>query len=67
MKNADIQDGIPISPLLNNLEIAEGNVQKTFIEKSRLLTICIYAVTVAIAISFIAKVLVSLINMVTNI
>ncbi|MDB5003596.1 MAG: chloride channel protein [Mucilaginibacter sp.] len=67
MKNADIQDGIPISPLLNNLEIAEGNIQKKFIEKSRLLTICIYAVTVAIAISFIAKILVSLINLVTNI
>lgn len=67
MKNADSQNGIPISPLLNNLEIAEGNIKKPFILKGRLLTISAYSVLVAVAISFIAKVLVSLINLVTNI
>ncbi|MDB5158606.1 MAG: chloride channel protein EriC, partial [Mucilaginibacter sp.] len=67
MKNADSPNGIPISPLLNNLEIAEGNIKKPFILKGRLLTISTYAVLVAVAISFIAKVLVSLINLVTNI
>ncbi|MCC8424261.1 chloride channel protein [Mucilaginibacter sp. UR6-11] len=67
MKNAEIPNGIPISPLLNNLEIAEGNLKRPFIIKGRLLTICAYTVAVAVAISFIAKVLVSLINLVTNI
>jgi len=67
MKNADSSNGIPVSPLLNSLEIAEGNIKKPFILKGRLLTISAYAVLVAVAISFIAKVLVSLINLVTNI
>jgi len=67
MKNADSPNGIPISPLLNNLETAEGNIKKPFILKGRLFTISTYAVLVAVAISFIAKVLVSLINLVTNI
>ncbi len=67
MKNADSSNGIPVSPLLNSLEIAEGNNKKPFILKGRLLTISAYAVLVAVAISFIAKVLVSLINLVTNI
>ncbi|TSJ44140.1 chloride channel protein [Mucilaginibacter corticis] len=67
MKNAGSPNGIPVSPLLNSLEIAEGNIKKPFILKGRLLTISAYAVLVAVAISFIAKVLVSLINLVTNI
>ncbi|WP_214072538.1 chloride channel protein [Mucilaginibacter sp. dw_454] len=67
MKNADTSNGIPVAPLLNSLEIAQGNPKKALIVKGRLLTICIYCVAVAVAISFIAKVLVSLINLVTNI
>ena len=67
MKNADSSNGIPVSPLLNSLEIAEGNIKKPFILKGRLLTISAYAVLVAVTISFIAKVLVALINLVTNI
>lgn len=67
MKNTGFQNGLPISPLLNNLEKAEGNVKKPFLLKGRLLTISLYSVIVAAAISLIAKVLVSLINLVTNI
>jgi CIC family chloride channel protein len=66
MKNSIIQDGIPISTLLNNIQIEEGNVKKPFLLKARLTTISIYAVIVAIAISLIAKFLVALINIVTN-
>ncbi|HWZ36611.1 MAG TPA: chloride channel protein, partial [Mucilaginibacter sp.] len=67
MKNTDLSNGLPVSPLLNSLELAEGDTKKSLIVKGRLLTICGYCLTVAIAISFIAKVLVSLINLVTNI
>jgi len=67
MKNADASNGLPVSPLLNSLELAEGDSKKPLIVKGRLLTICGYCLAVAIAVSFIAKVLVSLINLVTNI
>ncbi|MES2378672.1 MAG: chloride channel protein [Bacteroidota bacterium] len=67
MKKAHTQNGIPISPLLNNLETAAANAKTPFIVKGRLITICTYAVVIALAISLIAKVLVSLINLVTNI
>ncbi len=67
MKNTDTSNGIPISPLLNDLETAEGNIKNSFFLKGRLIIICVYAVMVAMAISLIAKVLVSLINLVTNI
>ncbi|MES2427894.1 MAG: chloride channel protein [Bacteroidota bacterium] len=67
MKNVDTTNGIPISPLLNNLEKAEGNLKKPFLAKGRLLTISLYTLTVAVAVSFIAKILVLLINLVTNI
>jgi CIC family chloride channel protein len=67
MKKANTQNGIPVSPLLGNLETAAANAKTSFIVKGRLITICIYAVVIALAISFIAKVLVSLINLVTNI
>jgi CIC family chloride channel protein len=66
MKNIH-QNGIPISPLLTNLEIEEGDSKKTFYQKGRLIRVSILAILVAIAISFIAKFLVSLINLVTNI
>jgi CIC family chloride channel protein len=67
MKNVDTTNGIPISPLLNNLEKAEGNLKKPFLAKGRLLTISLYSLMVAVAVSFIAKILVLLINLVTNI
>jgi CIC family chloride channel protein len=66
MKNSDTSGGIPVSPFLNSLEQAEGDTKKPVIVKGRLLIICGYCLAVAIAISFIAKVLVSLINLVTN-
>ncbi|MBC7400297.1 MAG: chloride channel protein, partial [Mucilaginibacter sp.] len=67
MKKANTQNGIPISPSLNNLETAAANAKAPFIVKGRLITISVYAVVIALAISLIAKVLVSLINLVTNI
>ena len=58
---------IPISPLLNSMEAEELPIKAKFYKKGRLLKISLYAVLVAVAISFIAKILVSLINLVTNI
>lgn len=68
MKNGTRKNdkGIPISPLLNNLEQAEGTTAKFSFEKGRLLRISAYAIIVAVLISLIAKVLVALINVVTN-
>ncbi len=67
MKNSNHQNGIPISPILNSLETGEKQVKKTLFQKGRLIQISAFAVIVAIAISLIAKLLVSLINLVTNI
>ncbi|MBB5394996.1 chloride channel protein [Mucilaginibacter sp. AK015] len=67
MKKSNLKNGIPISPLLNQLDNAIDPVNKSTFLKARLLRISVYAVVVAVAISFIAKVLVSLINLVTNI
>ncbi|WP_448698514.1 chloride channel protein [Mucilaginibacter sp. AW1-3] len=66
MKKTMYTEGIPVSPLLNNLEASEKPARKVFLVKSRLLLISSYAILVAIAISFIARFLVSLINVVTN-
>lgn len=57
---------IPISPLLNAFEGSQNNKKNNYL-KTRLLRICFYAVLVAVAICFIAKFLVTLINVVTNI
>jgi CIC family chloride channel protein len=67
MKKTIYNNGIPVSPLLNNLEANEKPVRKLFLVKSRLIQISIYAIMVAVAISLIARFLVSLINVVTNI
>ncbi|PAW93593.1 chloride channel protein [Mucilaginibacter sp. MD40] len=56
--------GIPVSPALPE---PDDRGPKTRYLKARLLRICLYAVVVAITISFIAKFLVILINLVTNI
>jgi H+/Cl- antiporter ClcA/predicted transcriptional regulator len=64
MINSKHSESIPISPILKSLE---EDVKYVSFKKSRLIKISIYAVLVAIAISFIAKFLVLLINFVTNI
>jgi CIC family chloride channel protein len=58
------QSSIPISPILNSYEEGTRHVN---LKKSRIIEISFYAIIVAIAISFIAKFLVLLINLVTNI
>jgi CIC family chloride channel protein len=67
MKKSNLKNGIPISPLLTQLDDDTDPIKKSTFLKARLLRICVYAVGVAVAISLIAKVLVSLINVVTNI
>lgn len=67
MKKNDLKNGIPISPFLTRLDNDTDPVKKSTFLKARLLRICAYAVAVAVFISLIAKVLVSLINLVTNI
>ncbi|MDN3579630.1 chloride channel protein [Mucilaginibacter flavus] len=67
MKRNILSNAIPISPLLEELETSGGNAKSTFHKKARLIRISVYAVTVAACISLIAKVLISLINLVTNI
>jgi len=67
MKHTVYNEGIPVSPLLNNLEASQKPARKVFLVKSRLLLISAYAIMVAVVISFIARFLVSLINLVTNI
>jgi CIC family chloride channel protein len=57
-------NSIPVSPILTSLQ---EDVNYVSFKKGRLIQISAYAVVVSIAISFIAKVLVLLINLVTNI
>ncbi|MBB6112566.1 H+/Cl-antiporter ClcA [Mucilaginibacter lappiensis] len=66
LKKAANKAGIPISPALNYIE-NPSNSGNGFIQKKRLLFISCLSITVAIAISLIAKVLIYLINLVTNI
>jgi CIC family chloride channel protein len=65
MKQPINETGIPVSPLLNDLE--QNNFKRSLPLKKRLLYISALAVIVAVAISCIAKFLVALINVVTNI
>ncbi len=64
MKNPHYQGGIPISPTLSKME-NNSNAVNNF-SKWRLLRISILSITVAVAISLVAKLLISLINLVTN-
>jgi CIC family chloride channel protein len=57
-------ESIPISPMLKSIENDANHIS---VKKSRIIKISFYAVLVAIAISFIAKFLVMLINLVTNV
>ncbi|MEO6633667.1 MAG: chloride channel protein, partial [Mucilaginibacter sp.] len=67
MTNNVYDSGIPISPLLSKLEQKEGDSKKALLQKGRLIKICLMCIAVAVAISLIAKFLVTLINVVTNI
>ncbi|WP_460693791.1 chloride channel protein [Mucilaginibacter puniceus] len=65
MKDQQQQAGIPISPILSDLSANSPSSGNSF-SKSRLLRICTLSVLVAAATSLIAKFLVTLINIVTN-
>lgn len=67
MKITNYNNGIPISPALGSLPDTNEDAKKSLSLKKRLITISILCIAVAVAISLVAKVLVSLINLVTNI
>src|SRR5665213_2375155 len=67
MKQTINTNGIPIAPSLNYLEKAPEGPKQNIIQKTRLLRISCLSVLVAAAIAIIAKLLVWLINLVTNI
>jgi CIC family chloride channel protein len=67
MKRTDYKNGIPISPLLYFSGHKGDDKKQNLILKKRLLQISILSVIVAAAISIIAKLLIYLINLVTNI
>lgn len=62
-----IEKGIPISPLLDPIINADNDQSKKGESKRRMLTISFYSFLIAIATSVIAKFLVLLINLITNI
>src|SRR3981081_1786005 len=66
MKQTVNTAGIPISPSLNDLENKPTESKNNFALKKRLLRISCLAIVVAATISVIAKLLVWLINLVTN-
>jgi CIC family chloride channel protein len=67
MKQSVNTNGIPIAPSLNFIENGPGEPKKNTAVKLRLLRICCFSILVAAAISCVAKLLVWLINFVTNI
>lgn len=67
MKTTGYANGIPISPSLNYLAANNEDSKKSIVLKKRLITISLLCIAVAVAISLIAKFLVSLINLITNI
>ncbi|NRF41505.1 chloride channel protein [Pedobacter foliorum] len=67
MKRPLHKNGIPISPSLDYLNQPTNGTKKGYLQKKRLLQISLLSIGVAIAISLIAKVLISLIDLVTNI
>jgi CIC family chloride channel protein len=66
MKRTDFNNGIPISLSLDYLNHQENGKDQSLILKKRLIRISILSIMVAIAISFIAKLLIYLIDLVTN-
>ncbi len=67
MKQTTPVTGIPISPALNNLDNGPAKPKNDFALKMRLVRISCLSIVVAVAISVIAKLLVWLINLVTNV
>ncbi|MDP9048323.1 MAG: chloride channel protein [Bacteroidota bacterium] len=66
MKYVNRESGIPVSPLLSAQEHAPQKTKNSFLVKTRLLQISALCIIVAVAISIIARFLVMLINVVTN-
>src|SRR5579863_7067155 len=67
MKKIINKNGIPISPLLSSLDHSSELSKENLQLKKRILRVSVLSVLVAVAISLIAKFLVLLINIVTNI
>jgi CIC family chloride channel protein len=67
MKTTGYANGIPVSPSLNYLPGDNENAKKNIIQKKRLISVSLLCIAVAAAISLIAKFLVLLINLITNI
>ncbi|HEY4196589.1 MAG TPA: chloride channel protein [Mucilaginibacter sp.] len=67
MKTTGYANGIPISPSLNYLPGTDDDPKKSSVLKQRLIIISLLSIAVAAAISLIAKFLVALINVITNI
>lgn len=67
MKNSIFKNGIPISPALNYLNSTEDDSKKSILIKKRLVEISLLSVAVAVVISLVAKLLIYLIDLVTNI
>nr|WP_068891694.1 chloride channel protein [Pedobacter panaciterrae] len=66
MKRPLNENGIPISPSLDYLNQSTNDTKKGYLQKTRLLQISLLSIGVAVAISLIARVLISLIDLVTN-
>nr|WP_294790033.1 chloride channel protein [uncultured Mucilaginibacter sp.] len=66
MEKINDHTGIPISPLLAGMQNGLSSDNGTLLAKQRLLKICVLSVIVAVAISLVAKVLITLINIVTG-
>ncbi|MBS1527045.1 MAG: chloride channel protein [Bacteroidetes bacterium] len=67
MKIINSANGIPISPALDTLPEKKEDIKKKTILKKRLLSLSVLCICVAMGVSLIAKFLVLLINLVTNI
>jgi len=67
MKHVNNQNGIPVSPSLPFIEGSSQKAKNSLLQKTRLLKVSGLCVLVATAVSVIAKFLVLLINLVTNI
>ena len=67
MKRTIFNNGIPVSPSLSLFNVPEPGRTDSSLIKKRLLHISILCIGVAVVISLIAKVLINLINLVTNI
>jgi CIC family chloride channel protein len=66
MKRTDFNNGIPISLSLDYLNHQENGKNQNLILKKRLIRISALSIIVAIVISFVAKILIYLIDLVTN-